>query len=569
MKNQNYCQLNQGSTAQNEGSMEFREVAYTYMWKDVALIEIEDCSETVDDIKRIFRKIAMHDMKKHNEAIRNGEKKAIPMMPDAMPGFSPDKIKIERLSNTLLPTDITTGDGVIRINENFVKIMYVMGEWGLKKPFGKIPMYAENRLLHDDIIGEMYESIIYSLAIHTIRGHFPISDDGKAMFNSNEFTAQSERGRKHRYVNTLAMLYYWILLLERHQYVVPRARIFMRKYPHIFKDLTEGERFNLPFHLMHFVDFLYNRESLPHKGRIVYETGENRDSVHKIVRSYPNASSNEGTPAEEDEEAMNEGDIHLHDRTFRGVYADIKGLEDDEVKSTERLIRTIFRNVAMHEILEHNSKVEDKYKVREQDMPGLEHGMITFEDLSSDLMVPTDVTTKDGRIRINNNFVKMMHIFMMNPEDTAIGQEFSKLGKTIIYSLAIHTIRGHFEIVPQGFLRFIKDESRAQPERGHSHLYQNILGMLYYWIMAVERHYFPHTRAKEFMEENPSVLKGLTEEQKQRLPWDLKALCDKFSTAGLLRRTDFSFPTEMTREKYQLLLDHYPDAVSNEGNPLK
>ena len=557
------------SFSQNEGSMEFRNIAYSLIWKEVFLIQEKDCQGTKEDIRRIFHDVALHDMKQHNESIRNGAKKGNPVMPEQMPGLHSNKLLIVRLSNTLLPTDLTTSDGIIRINENFLKLMSVMGEWGLKRPFGAIPAYEDNRLFHDDIIGDMYESIIYSLAIHTIRGHFSINERGKSVFTANEFTAQSQRGRKHGYVNTLAIMYYWILLLERHQYVTPRARIFMRKYPHIFKHLTNTERYNLPFHLMHFVDHLYKTEALPHEGRKVVRTGETRKSVNVILNNYTEKSSNDGLPENPSESAENEGGIHLLDKAFSGVYADIKGVEGDEIASTKRLIRTIFRNVAMHEVMGHNDKTENpNYFIQEDDMPGIgcSGKKISFEDLSPDLMLPTDITTSDGKIRINENFAKMMYVFMINPEKTQIGEEFSDLGKSIIYSLAIHTIRGHFKIVPQGFIQFIQDERKAQPERGHKYLYRNILATLYYWIMVVERDYFPKMRAEEFIKENPSVFTALNEAEKGKLPGDLKTLCDKFSEAGLFRYSDLSFPVEATRDEYQKIFGQYPDSVSNEGN---
>lgn len=562
--------MDQSEAAMNDGAIEFSDKGYAYIWKDVANADIKDCEPTIKDIKRIFREVALHDMEKHNKEVLSEEKTGNIMSPEDMPGFDGSKIVIEKLTNTLPPTDITTDDGVIRINENFVKLMHIIGREYLRAPFGRIPYYRDANLFPGKIIGEMYESIIYSLAIHTIRGHFPMGKDGYPFFSADEELAQSERGNSYLYVNTLAMMYYWIMLVERHKFVYPRAKMMIRNYPHIFRKLTPKQRYELPFHLMYIVDNLYNKEASPNLDAELVPTGETKYTVRRVIRRFGNSVSNEGYKGEDEEIAGNEGDIHFKQEALELVYGDIRGIEDKEIVETERYIRTVFRNVAMHEIIDHNDSVtEDKYKVREEDVPGMDPGKIRFEEMPGGHMIPSDLTTKDGTIRINKNFVKMMHIFLTNPDNTEVGKEFAEVGKSIIYSLAIHTIRGHFEIVPQGFVRFVRAEKSAQASRGRKYLYQNILGTMYYWIMVVERDPYPHWRLASFMEENPEVFANLTPGQRRSLPRDLRALVDKFDRAGLFRKDDLYYSTHMTMEDYKKIMKTYPGAVSNEGDPFK
>ena len=61
--------------------------------------------------------------------------------PENMPGLDPEKTIVSRLSNCLIPTERSYEDGTIRINENFVKLMYYLTFKGFKGPGGAINNY--------------------------------------------------------------------------------------------------------------------------------------------------------------------------------------------------------------------------------------------------------------------------------------------------------------------------------------------------------------------------------------------------------------------------------------------
>jgi len=191
--------------ASNEGGIIFRREAYECVL-EMRGVDINDCTETIADIKRVFSAVAQHEMDDHNAAVDNGKKRKKISAVD-MPGMDPEKIQIVQfLERCLLPTDAVTQDGTIRLNENFVRLLFLMGMKGMEGVNGRIedwPRTTERRYL-----GELCSSIVYSLALHTIRGHFRINEWGFAVFEPNEMTAQMERGRRHAYVNVLSMLFY-------------------------------------------------------------------------------------------------------------------------------------------------------------------------------------------------------------------------------------------------------------------------------------------------------------------------------------------------------------------------
>ena len=321
----------------NEGGIEFRDEAYSSMI-DVRGVDIDDCRETIDDIKKAFRKVAEHDMP---EALKEQyalykmrrqldvlakreeyEKAAIvrdrisaierelsitdenredskayhEKLFDNMPGLNPDKITVCELSNCILPTDIATKDGTVRINENFVKLMYQMIFVGMKGHLGLIYYYTDQEQKE---LGDLYNSIIYAIAIHTIRGHFPKDEAGLVMFNSDESIAQGERGQSHIYVNLLALLYYWIVLVEHHKWPRKRAEFFVKRYPELFRKLTDSQKQTIAADLGMLCRDLLRRDAYPFPAEGV-DTGMTRQDVKDIMRDYPDSVSNEGKAKSEE-----------------------------------------------------------------------------------------------------------------------------------------------------------------------------------------------------------------------------------------------------------------------------
>ena len=332
------------SDGSNEGSIEFVDIAYTRML-DVTGIRIEDCKPTIRDIKRIFREIAEYYMPgklkesyklykvmrnlevRMDKAVKESEFEAAAKYRDEinevkakltierengniendnyeeifakLPGLNTDLIVIEHVSDGMLPTDIVTEDGTIRVNENFVKLMYQMSLRGLKGETGKI--YAYPKSFTPEVIGDLYESILYSLAIHSIKGHLPFNEEGFVEFTKDEYMTQGERGDGHLYVNTLAMLYYWIMLIEHYEKPYQRVKFYMDKYPHLFRKLTEEQKKKLPMHLVDLCEEQLKRGMFPLYNYQDVPTGMTREDVKNIMKQYPDSASNEGIPGSEEE----------------------------------------------------------------------------------------------------------------------------------------------------------------------------------------------------------------------------------------------------------------------------
>jgi len=302
----------------NRGIVQFNDTAYGRV-SDVIDIELSDCTETIKDIKRIFREVALHEIREHND--KGGHRLS---EDDAdVPGIDPRKIKICRLSNCLLPTDLVMtevtetekGKGYrafkeIRINEYFVRVMQKLRKPLLEENLGKIlldesckekyPSYVPVSVIAErEESAELYYSIIYALAIHTIRGHFPINEYGFVVFNPDEFLAQKERGKKYLYVNVVALMFYWIAIVERDTRFEERIEYFMENYPEIFAGLTNEEKEKLPWDVLQIAANIVFRGE--HKWRPTnwweaIPSGITAEHVEKVFRDNPDAVSNEGEP---------------------------------------------------------------------------------------------------------------------------------------------------------------------------------------------------------------------------------------------------------------------------------
>ena len=327
----------------NRGMIRFSDKAYESRLSTVG-VELSDCVKTIADIKRIFREVALHEIRKHNEAVEKlkipeGEKatRRIPEDTLAVPGMDPDKIVIRKLTNCLLPSDLIMTEEVkteggsyrtfkeIRIHENFVRIMHKLRFTGIKdEKLGKVYDSSGKPL------GEIYSSIIYALAIHTIRGHFPINEYGFVAFNPDEFLAQRERGGKHLYVNLLAMMYYWITVVERSKYPGERADVFMKNYPQVFAGLTKKEKQKLPKDL---VDICFNliQHNAWHIPSFRIPTDITAEDVAKVFRENPGAVSNEGEPGKARGEDENIIPGSLLAGVFRLLYGESKALTGADI----------------------------------------------------------------------------------------------------------------------------------------------------------------------------------------------------------------------------------------------
>ena len=305
----------------NEGGLSFLNQAYEKMIY-LGMVGLEECESTIEDIKRIFKHVAIHDLPpqfgivyvvydKMKQAIEKDELEKAGELNreirekseadgidyiacfESMPGINSDMIVVEDLSKCLLPTDVVTRDGTIRIHENFVKMMELLKTKGLDEYNGEIHEFPLGQ--DPQMLGELYSSIIYSVAIHTLRGHLPVDSlTGLMEFQAKEEIAQGERGYSHNYVNVLAMLFYWIVVVERHEHPQERAEFFIDKNPQVFSRLTTWEKKNLADHLAMLATQL-SRKGVWDTGFSWDETGTTKEEVERELHErYSDFVSNEG-----------------------------------------------------------------------------------------------------------------------------------------------------------------------------------------------------------------------------------------------------------------------------------
>ncbi|MEA3490000.1 MAG: hypothetical protein U9R44_06665 [Candidatus Omnitrophota bacterium] len=210
----------------NEGGLKLLPCAYERMI-DISDVTMEDCENEgiIADIRKVFEEIAELEIDDYNGGL---VKQDVPHMewriePEDMPGYG-SRLLIKRLSNGLLPTAVSTEDGVVIVNENFVKVMYKLAKYGLKSFSGRII-----RRRGQQILGDIYWSILYSMAIHEIRGHYKI-EKGRVMLNTNEDFAQGERGKNKRYLNLVATVYFLFEIAETRERLTSEGKTLYRDF---------------------------------------------------------------------------------------------------------------------------------------------------------------------------------------------------------------------------------------------------------------------------------------------------------------------------------------------------
>lgn len=275
----------------NEGRIRFMDRGYEAMIRldDIAS---KDYRRTVRDIERTFQRVARQEMEAHNKAVDRGEKKRrIPL--EEMPGLTDGDVVVAPFSKCLLPTTlistepyrrrdgsvIVRGFKEVRINENFVKALTQLRDC-LQGDEGAIHAYPTEA--KPRVIGELYSSILHSVALHAIRGLFPINEWGFATYGQSGRVAQGERGRRWRYVNVLAILFYWVLFVERYEYPRKRVETFLDEYPELFRGLSHEEKRRLPPHLLRQCSNMLDRKAFPFP-LTVEKTGMTAEDVERVL----------------------------------------------------------------------------------------------------------------------------------------------------------------------------------------------------------------------------------------------------------------------------------------------
>lgn len=227
------------------------------------------------------------------------------------PGMDPQKISRDDLSDAIIPTEVGTPDKQFIFNNNFLRLMARLYS-RLSGDNGEVLLYERGkgsrgednqrwkvRQLEEDgapSLGSIWDGIRYGIAIHNVRGHFPINEWGFAVMNKDENIAQGIRGGKHLYGNLLGLMYYWIVLVEAEtDDPVSRAESFManRHNRALFSMLSEKQRHNLPLHLLvlHSQRLEMGPEGNPFMPwPEMVKVNDTKDSVEdRISRKYPDA----------------------------------------------------------------------------------------------------------------------------------------------------------------------------------------------------------------------------------------------------------------------------------------
>ncbi|MBD3296979.1 MAG: hypothetical protein GF392_06375 [Candidatus Omnitrophica bacterium] len=583
----------------NEGHIILKDPAYEEMI-DLNGYDLEkDCGFVVKHIQSIFENVANHYMREFN-----GNASADKQLVESdVPEF---RVKVERFSRCMLPTFIVTDrrgekDDMhveVKVNEFFVKLMARLADFNgfrshargdirelegaadrptdrLKAWEKEYPILNLSNLIGDrdepHKIGNLYFSILYSAVIHEVRGHFPENEKwGFFEYRPDEIIAQGERGgSRYLYVNVLAMLYYWLIVLEHTSFPLDRVSEFMEDHPEMVRGLTKEQREDLPRHLMQLCNDQRKREEVC-----------NYPFPARMVGTGVDAGYYKRTFLSKDGKAGNEGPVDLSAGAFERM-PDLSGVPFAECGETEKRIREIFEDVAVHEIRKHNEayeRGEKEHRIPEE-TPDMPRGRIVVDTLS-EALVPTAVVTKDGTIYINRNFVRVMELLRRKGADTPDQTKGAMMARgvrgpviestlfdSIIYSIALHEIRGHFPLEGYGFGVFDPDEEHAQGERGKSSLYNNLLAILYYWIDVVEEVSFPQKETERLMREHPYLFQGLTDEQKEMLPRDVKKFCLRMTMNHVSVYVDEYVDTGVTKHGVmRSVAERFDgDAAMNEG----
>jgi hypothetical protein len=343
----------------------------------------------------------------------------------------------------------------------------------------------------------------------------------------------------------------------------------MEEYPEMFRGLTREQKEDLPRHLMQLCNDQRKRE---HDSNFPFPA--------RMLRTGVGSEYYEKTFLRDERGAGNEGPLDFTEKAFSRM-PDLSEVPVPECGKTERRIRDIFEDVARHEIRKHNEaweRGEREHKIPEEteDMP---RGRVVVMPLS-EVIIPTAAVTKDGTIYINENFVRVMELLRRKGADIRDKKKGamitrgvrgpvidSTLFDSIIYSIALHEIRGHFPIEGHGFGIFEPDEEHAQGERGKSSLYNNLLAILYYWIDVVENNPYGERYTRRLMSEYPYLFRGLTDEQKETLPGDVQKFCARMSMNRVSVYFDEYVDTGLTKsDVMRQVAERIPeDAAMNEG----
>ena len=136
-------------------------------------------------------------------------------------------------------------------------------------------------------IGNLYDSILYSVILFAVRGGFRV-ENGAMVLSTDQDWAHGERGRKYRYINVLSLLYFWLVIIEdRESADEAYIEMFLDQHKEITRGLSEYEIKRLPKHFGQLCVDLFDKTldggSLPVLSRVLM-SGPTPVAVYKSVQ---------------------------------------------------------------------------------------------------------------------------------------------------------------------------------------------------------------------------------------------------------------------------------------------
>ena len=240
----------------NEGYMSFDNVTYKKVL-DSGKVDSRTRQLIKEKIRCIFNEIAIKETQIYGRYF-----KEFKILPVSVPG-SNSKLNFKKISERILPVAQANANGTITINEKFVDVMAYLYYEEFKSNRGNAlcDFYGAEKWTKSL---SLFDSIIYSVAIHEIRGHFKY-ENNRFMFNPDEKFAQGQRGLGHVYPNVLSMMYFWFAICEfGYNMYEDRINLFMEEYPELFVLLSREEKEHLAQDLIRIHDNFFE-DSLDNK----------------------------------------------------------------------------------------------------------------------------------------------------------------------------------------------------------------------------------------------------------------------------------------------------------------
>jgi hypothetical protein len=202
----------------NEGGLCFDQTAHTFL-PDIRSVSLEDCKKlgVISDIRKVFYQAAQTLRKRYN---KHGKIWRRIFSVKDFPGVG-NNLVVEKLSDGVFPTAAARADGTIAVNENFVKVMYLLAESGLREQSCNFEnIFSDDYKFYREVdkkytlSGNLYYSILYSIALHEMLGHFKVVDGSVVFAPGEDGATHAMRGERRKYINVIAISFFWLVVMD-------------------------------------------------------------------------------------------------------------------------------------------------------------------------------------------------------------------------------------------------------------------------------------------------------------------------------------------------------------------